>query len=310
MGEDNILDSILGKDELKQEIAELKDEVEDLENENEKIKEKLERVESKRKEAVTDKQDAYKEKNRLEDKMHQLQDKLERLESDSGSSSTEIKSVDLTDPGDITGIFRLLNNIEYSSQVARTISIRKKEHLTQSLSDLEVDTSKVTIGDLVLTDEYGIINCSMDLPIPYSHIDHQGTCFTLRRENFLPTDDYYFGILRSDTFAIGRYEKWERKNIRTVRSRVGENHSKGGFSQSRFENRRDKQIDEHLKDSKQVVEDFYDDEERLIIVGDEQVLDSMEKYADYTDTTDATGSPTESLEEAFSKFWRIKIRRL
>lgn len=310
MGGSNILDSILGKEELKQKIADLEDKIEDLENENDEIREKLARVKSKRKEAVTEKQDAYQEKNKLEDRVHQLQGKLDRLESESEDPSTEDKSVELTNPEDIREIFNLLDSVEYNDQVARTVSVRKREHLTQTLSDLEVDTSKVRIGDLVLTDEYGIINCSIDLPIPYSHIDHQGVCFTLRRENFLPTDDYYFAVLRSDTFAIGKYERWDRKDIRTVRSRVGENHSKGGFSQSRFENRRDKQIDEHLKDSKEVVEDFYDDRKKLIIVGDEQVLDNMETYADHMDTTDATGSPTESLDEAFSKFWRIKIRKL
>lgn len=63
---------------------------------------------------------------------------------------------------------------------------------------------------------------------------------------------------------------WEKENI--VKSRVDRKHSKGGFSQGRFENKRDKQIDEHVKKLNKELQE----KEEIYLLGDKRVCKQVE----------------------------------
>jgi hypothetical protein len=52
--------------------------------------------------------------------------------------------------------------------------------------------------------------------------------------------------VRSDTFALGVYEGRDRLRFEAFQSDVTAEHDKGGFSQARFERRRDEEITDHL----------------------------------------------------------------
>jgi len=71
--------------------------------------------------------------------------------------------------------------------------------------------------------------------------------FALEREWFLPTGRHAVALVRTDLFALGVYEDDERVDYRGFESDVKGSHSKGGFSQARFERIRDGQIDDHLE---------------------------------------------------------------
>lgn len=310
MGDGDIFDSILGREKLKDEIEDLKRRISQLEDEKADLNDRIDEIESKKKEAITEKQEAYREKNKMQDKVVQLEDKIDKIESQRDDNIESEQVINTFQMREIEGLVRALKNVKYKNRSARTVSILEKKDLMDKLSSTDINVSGIDMKDLVLIDDYGIIRCSLELPIPYNNIDHKEKTFTIQEEKFLPNDDYYFGVLRSDTFAIGRYEKWSRVGIRSVKSRVGENHSKGGFSQSRFENLRDEQIDKHIDEVRDTIKDFCDKDLRIIIVGEDRILDRVDDLANHTDTSDATGSPTDSLEEAFSKFWTVKIKDL
>ena len=70
-----------------------------------------------------------------------------------------------------------------------------------------------------------------------------------------------------------REESGRVEEVESVKSRVDREHSKGGFSQGRFERKRDEQIEKHVKQVKQVLEDF--DEESLYVLGDKKLCDEL-----------------------------------
>ncbi|MFC6754767.1 Vms1/Ankzf1 family peptidyl-tRNA hydrolase, partial [Halorubrum tibetense] len=128
----------------------------------------------------------------------------------------------------------------------------------------------------------------------------------LERAWFRPTGRFAFALVRSDTFALGVYEGDERVSFEGFDSDVKEAHSKGGFSQGRFERRREGQIDDHVKRAREVLDDL-DDVDRTIVVGERSVLGDVRDLADHTDVTDATGRPEAALDDAFRDFWTTRV---
>jgi hypothetical protein len=93
---------------------------------------------------------------------------------------------------------------------------------------------------------------------------------------------------------------------------VKEAHSKGGFSQGRFERRREGQIDDHLGRADEALAEVAaaGDLDRVIVVGERSVLGRVRDRADVTDVSDATGKPEAALDDAFRDFWRVRIRAI
>jgi hypothetical protein len=91
-------------------------------------------------------------------------------------------------------------------------------------------------------------------------------------------------------------------------SDVKEQHSKGGFSQQRFERLRDEQIDEHLDECAERLDAR--DPDRLFVVGERTVLGRFRDRADVTATVDATGDPADALDSAFRDFWTAQLYRI
>ena len=113
-------------------------------------------------------------------------------------------------------------------------------------------------------------------------------------------------LIRSDLFAMGEFEGRERIAFHGFDSDLSTNHSKGGFSQARFERLRDEQIDDHVERSRAALEERPTD--RLIVLGEQSVLPSFEEVADVTATVSATGEPEPALDDAVREFWTVTYR--
>ncbi|MFB6186286.1 MAG: Vms1/Ankzf1 family peptidyl-tRNA hydrolase [Halobacteriaceae archaeon] len=108
----------------------------------------------------------------------------------------------------------------------------------------------------------------------------------------------------SNIFAVGRYEQGECTRIEGFNSNIDQKHSKGGFSQKRFERRREEQISDHLKEARELLDTF--DQDTVILVGHHQLLSEFD--VDTTATVDVTGDPKEALREAHNEFWTVQLR--
>jgi len=144
-------------------------------------------------------------------------------------------------------------------------------------------------------------------PAPF---DEWSDSFRLDASWFRPTGRFAFALVRSDVFALGVYEGDERVSFDGFTSEVKETHSKGGFSQGRFERRREGQIADHLKKAARELRDVGEKTDRVIVVGERSVLGDVREHADVTDVSDATGKPEPALTDAFRDFWTARVHAL
>jgi hypothetical protein len=156
---------------------------------------------------------------------------------------------------------------------------------------------------LAFADDAGLVSVALRPPIVPDAFEEWGGGFHLDESWFRPTGRFGFALVRSDTFALGVYDGRERQSLRGFTTDVKSKHSKGGFSQGRFERIREGQIHDHLKRCHDAVDDA--DVDRLYVAGESTLLDEFD--ADATASVDATGDPDEAIDDAFRDFWTTRL---
>ncbi|WP_459820953.1 Vms1/Ankzf1 family peptidyl-tRNA hydrolase [Halorubrum luteum] len=300
-----MIDRLLGR-------AELKEQIEELEEENHHLQRRVEAESERRSDAVADRQRAEERVNRLEDRIESMEDKLERAESD--EDDVEFRRV-----GDLRGD-RLVDVLE---RIRGIESTDPEGLLTAAVPDADGVPSSVVeqFGDrsrlvrraapaVVVADDAGVVSAALSPPLPPDPFDAWSDRFRLDTEWFRPTGRFAFALVRSDTFALGTYKGDERVDFEGFTSEITEAHSKGGFSQGRFERRREGQIDDHLRKAEDALSAVASDVERIVVVGERSVLGKVREHADHTDVSDATGPPKAALEDAFRDFWTTRVHAI
>ncbi|ELY50495.1 Vms1/Ankzf1 family peptidyl-tRNA hydrolase [Natronococcus jeotgali] len=300
-----MLDELLGR-------ASLKARIDELEAENERLRERYEAESERRSEAVTARQDAEEKRNRLEDRIAQLEGELERVEADDGDPTVR-RRVDLRGAR-LEEALERLRSIRTASEGALTASVDDEVPGTvrEDLADV-LDARIALLEDaapcLCCIDDAGLVSVALESPIDPALEPTWDDRFDLEREWFLPTGRHALALVRADLFALGVYEGDERVDYRGFESDVKGNHSKGGFSQARFERIRDDQIDDHLDRCREVLAER--DADRLYVVGQRGVVDTLVEEADLetaaTAAVDATGDPKAALEDARRSFWTTTL---
>ena len=107
------------------------------------------------------------------------------------------------------------------------------------------------------------------------------------------------------SFAVGVYDAGERLEFEGFTSDVKGDHSKGGFSQARFERLRDEQIAGHVDRCRESLADV--DAGRLYVTGDHRLVGEFEADAHETAAVDATGDPEAALADAHDDFWTVRL---
>jgi hypothetical protein len=161
---------------------------------------------------------------------------------------------------------------------------------------------------IALTDADNLVRVALRPPILPETTVTWAKHFMLDDSLFRPTGEFALALVRADLFVLGEYQGTTRRSLEQFESSVGRNHSKGGFSQARFERRRDEAIDEHLSRCEQAIRDRSPD--RLVLAGDREALDALEVEATASVPVDATGDPEQALEEAFQDVWTTRLFRL
>lgn len=296
-----MIDELLGR-------AELKARIEELEAENDRLESQLEAESDRRADAVRDRQQAQERANRLEDRITELEDRVDRLQSRDDVALEFHSRIDLR--GDrLRAVLSLLRSVETAPESALTAVVDDESDLPRAVVDAfgsRVPLVRRALPGIVYTDEHAIVSVVLRPPIAPEPTVRWDDRFDVEDEWFRPAGRFAFGVVRSDVFALGVYEGDERVSFEGFESEVKSDHSKGGFSQGRFERRRDEQIAAHLGR----VEDALDaigPIDRTILVGERTVLDDLETVADVTATVDARGEPKAALEDAFDDFWTSRL---
>ena len=295
-----MLDDLLGRTELKREISELTAEIDSLE-------EQLEAEERRRADAVTEKQEAERRANRLEDRIEQLEDHVERLQSEERGYSFRRKA-------DLRGnrldeILDRLESVQTGSEGALTAFVEDGRDLPTEIRDVFGERAALVSRAapcVALSDDAGLVSACLRPSVGPAPFVEWGGGFDIEREWFQPRGRYTLALVRSDLFAMGTYQGDERLGFHGFDSELKSQHSKGGFSQARFERLRDEQIDEHIDRCKAALKER--DADTLYLVGEKSVLGEFMHLADVASAVDATGKPEQALRSAFEEFWTVQLR--
>ncbi|GAB3683047.1 Vms1/Ankzf1 family peptidyl-tRNA hydrolase [Salinarchaeum chitinilyticum] len=287
-------------------VSELEAELEAVREERDRLEEQLEAEQRRRADAATDRQAAEERVNDLEDKVAQLEGTVERLRDDEaelafrGRRTLERRATER--------VLDRLGSIEAPPDGALTAVVhdRVPEDVREHFEDRTALIERAA-PCIALADEDRMVSAALRPPVLPEPSVTWAEGFELDRAAFLPTGSFAFALVRSDVFALGEYREEERLAFEGFQSDVKGDHSKGGFSQGRFERRRDAQIDEHLEAAEAALDDR--DAETLYLTGDRGALDALEDEVDAraTAAVDASGKPEAALEDAFEDFWRTTL---
>jgi peptide subunit release factor 1 (eRF1) len=295
-----MLDELLGRADLKAEIADLADEKTALERE-------LEAERDRRAAAQTARQEAERRINRLEDRIEQLEGDLERLRGD--EPAPEPRAVESLTGGRLSSVLDRLASVESGPETVLTAYVADGSSLPEPVRDAFGDRAGIVAAGapcVAVTDDAGVLGACLSTPVAPEPFVTWAASVELDRAWFEPTGTYTLALARSDLFAMGSYDGRERTAFHGFSSDLKEQHSKGGFSQGRFERLRDAQIDDHVERCRAALAEREADP--LYLVGERAILADLADVAAVTDPVDATGDPEAALASAHRDFWTVQLR--
>jgi len=306
-----MLDELLGR-------AELKDRIADLEEEKRHLERQLDAEQERRAEAATARQEAEQRVNRLEDRIAELEDRVERTAGGADDSrSLDFRAVETVRGERLESVLDRLDSFGTEAEGALTAMVEDggDRNLPEAVESAFGDRAALVARArpcVAVTDDAGLVSAALTPPVAPEPFAEWSDEFQLDREWFLPTGEFALALVRSDLFALGTYDGRERRSFEGFDSDVKGDHSKGGFSQGRFERRRDAQIDEHLEKCEDAIDEALDGDgpDRLFVVGESTLLGEFEERADATRAVDATGDPEDALTDAFREFWTTRLYRI
>ena len=291
-----MLDDLLGRTALRERIEDLEEELHHTERE-------LAAERERRSEAVTARQDAEERVNRLEDRIAELEDRVEAAESGDGDVDLGFRREERLRGPRLESVLSRLESFDAGPEGVLTAMVEGDDDVPDELADLLGD--RVTLlrratPCLAVADDAGALAAALRPPVaPDPFVEWDGSP-GIDRSWFLPAGEHAVGLVRADLFALGRFDGEERVGFEGFESDVKGDHSKGGFSQGRFERIRDGQIDEHLDRCREALSGV---EGPLYLTGERVVLSEFGDLAAVSTPVDATGEPEEALDDAVRDFW-------
>ncbi|MFC6733527.1 MULTISPECIES: Vms1/Ankzf1 family peptidyl-tRNA hydrolase [unclassified Haladaptatus] len=291
-----MFDDLLGRTELKSRIEELEEEKRHLERQ-------LEAEQDRRADAVSARQTAEERVNRLEDRIASLEGRLDQPDEE---RSLAVRREERLRGDRLEEVLSRLESVRTGPEGA--LSAVVTESVPEDVSDLLDDRAALVsqaVPCVFFGDDAGLVSVVLEPPLVPDERTTWDDHFAFDRAWFEPTGTFAFALVRSDLFALGEYDGRERVSLTGFETDVKSNHSKGGFSQGRFERIREGQIADHVQRCLDAVERI--DADRLIVVGERTVLGKFKEHADATRTVDATGDPETALDDAFRDFFTTRL---
>jgi peptide subunit release factor 1 (eRF1) len=283
-----VIDELLGRAALKERVADLREERDALEA-------RLEAEQERRAEAASARQDADERVNRLEDRVVELEDRVERAErSEAGAQAGP--RVQTLAPDECDAVRARLSSVESGPETLLTAWVTEPGSRVRTAFGDDAPRLAGAAPCLALTDDHGVVRAALDPPFPPDPFVEWADRFRLDDEWFDPPARHAVALVRADLFALGTYEDGERVDVTARSADVEENHSKGGFSQARYERRRDEQIADHRDVARERLAEV---DAPLVLAGDRASLDALADVpASARTAVDASGDPEAALAAA------------
>jgi len=294
-----MLDRLLGR-------AELKARIEELEEEKHHLERRLDAESDRRADAATARQEAEERVNRLEDRIADLEG---RLDDEDEAADLDPRGTESLRGDRLDTVLSRLRSVDAGPEGALTAMVG--EAVPDAVADL-LDDRAPLVGRaapcVVCVDDARLVSVALDPPLAPDPFVEWGEGFRLDDDWFRPPDGLTVALVRSNLFAVGVYDDGDLTDVETVETDVQATHSKGGFSQARFERRRDEQIATHLDDVRAVLDRR--DPDQLVLLGERTVLDDVDRDAVAIEPVDASGDPEDALADAAHSFFTTRLTLL
>ncbi len=290
-----MLDDLLGRTELKERI-------EALEQRRDRLEAQLEAESDRRADAVSAKQAAEERANRLEDRIADLEGKLDS--ADAEAPDLGFRREETLRGRRVDAVLDRLESLEGAPEGILTAYVESNppDELREFLGDRTPLLARAS-PCLACADDAGLLAAALRPPVAPDPFVERSSTARIERSWFRPTGRFALALVRSDIFAVGVYEDDERVSYRGFESNIKSDHSKGGFSQARFERLRDEGITAHVEECAEALESIEAD--RRYVVGDRRLIGKFD--ADARAAVDATGKPESALSDAFADFWSVRL---
>lgn len=320
----SLKDKILGRDSLKKKIRELEKNIKKLKEEKRELKSKKQKEENRAKKAISKKQSLNEKINRQEDKIQSLKDKLKKKEQarEIFSDKTELNRI-LRD--EIESLLKKLGSIKSEKEDLFTAFL-PKDGTIEELGSEGVLQTNLTLNQLkrlknensdtgkVLFYSKNLISKILEPPLPLEKAEwQQSNKFKVSkiREQFEGKIGFIFLSAGGSAVAIFG-KKIVDSNI--IKSKIKGKHGKGGFSQQRFERKRDEEVKKHMdKVEEKAKKLFSDDLDKIAVSGSKGMVKSFmdrEMFPVKTFQKKIEISKIEkekNLKKAFQEFWKGRI---
>lgn len=282
----------------------LREEIDRLEDEIERIEAQLAAERDRRAAAVRDRQAADVRVNRLEDRIADLEGQLRGPAGD--DAGPRPRGTERLRGDRLEAVLELLESVEVRDEGALTAMVDDDVPVAvrEAFEGRTVVVERAA-PCLAVRDDAGLLAAALEPPLPPAPFAEWADRFRIDRAWFEPTGRHAIALVRADLFAYGDFDGVERLDFEGFTSDVKGAHSKGGFSQGRFERRRESQIDDHLDRCRAVLDAR--DPDRLVVVGEHTLLGEFADRAVATAAVDATGDPEPALDHAVTDFWTTTL---
>lgn len=262
------------KDELKEKeekIEQLEKSIDQLEDEKQSWNERFEAEKERRSKLSRKKQEAEEELNRLREN---LKDQGNKVEESDDEEQKDFRSLEF---GDAKNLLQKLDSIDSSERELVTVYCPEE---IDNLSDLKslknsVDREQYSVLQeeesfvAFIDPELGVFMLKM-APF-FSEKFSIGKEFEVEELlEFLESEKSWAMVSAGET-AVYSEEGSDLEELEKVKSRVDKEHSKGGFSQGRFERKRDEQIENHLDKTEELLKDYPD----AYVLGDKRFCEDL-----------------------------------
>jgi uncharacterized protein YqgV (UPF0045/DUF77 family) len=261
--------------ELNEKIEELKASIEKKEMEIEKLEDMLEAEKKRRKKNAREKQEAEEELNRLKDKLRNLKsEKQEEHKNTTERPGMEPASFDRT-----LSMLEKLDSLESRKKDLVTVYSPSRVEDLNDLRGLKNSISKNQYSRIEGIESFTAFldqdtgNTVLETrPFLDSRFEVEEFFDVRELLEFIKSEKIWVLVSAGNT-RIFREKDGEFEEIKSVKSRVDREHSKGGFSQGRFERKRDEQIEKHIDQVKEKLQDFEEDD--LYLLGTEKMSEEL-----------------------------------
>jgi len=252
--------------ERKERIKELEKQVEKLEKEKEKLDKRFKAEKKRRKKHTRQKQEAEEQLNRLKDKIRSIEKDDTEEKEEVGGKFQEVSF------GKAYRTIRKLGSLNSEQKDFVTVRSPNRVEDIDDLKGLKNAVTKKQYREISDKDSFiGFLD--RDIPgilvktVPFFEPGYsiEKGFDTEEFMNFVKKEKHWVLVSAGDT-KIYREKEGTYEEVESVKSRIDRSHSSGGFSQGRFERKREEQIESHLEEVKQEMEDL----ENIYLLGDKR----------------------------------------